>query len=200
MTATAHGHAGLVGPNAITQLGAAVARHHGAEAARALFGAAGLAAHFAESPQAMVPETEVRALHSCLWQRMGDEEAARLSWEAGLRTGDYLLAHRIPHPAQRLLRWLPPRLAAMALIAGIRRHAWTFAGSGSFSARVGRGCTVSIAGCPICTRGAGGGPVCVFYTAVFQGIFRALVHHRAQVRETACEAEGAPACTFEITW
>ena len=58
------------------------------------------------------------------------------------RTGDYLLAHRIPKPVQALLKRLPAPLAARVLLAAITRHAWTFAGSGRFEAHrpAGRSC------------------------------------------------------------
>ncbi len=52
---------------------------------------------------------------------------------------------------------------------------------------------------PVCGRESGE-PACAFYSATFERLFRALVHPRATVRETACEAMGAPACVFEIAW
>jgi divinyl protochlorophyllide a 8-vinyl-reductase len=43
-------------------------------------------------------------------------------------------------------------------------------------------------------------PVCDYYAATFEGLFRALVHPAARVVETECEACGAPACIFEARW
>jgi hypothetical protein len=65
------------------------------------------------------------------------EVAAEVARSAGRRTADYLLAHRIPKPVQALLKALPARLAARVLLSAIARHAWTFAGSGVFSASTG---------------------------------------------------------------
>ncbi|WP_235823343.1 4-vinyl reductase [Azohydromonas sediminis] len=43
-------------------------------------------------------------------------------------------------------------------------------------------------------------PACDFYAATFERLFRALVHPRASVAETACEACGDDACRFEVRW
>jgi divinyl protochlorophyllide a 8-vinyl-reductase len=43
-------------------------------------------------------------------------------------------------------------------------------------------------------------PACGYYAATFEGLFAALVHRRARVVEVACEAQGAPACVFEVRW
>jgi divinyl protochlorophyllide a 8-vinyl-reductase len=41
-------------------------------------------------------------------------------------------------------------------------------------------------------------PVCDYYAAAFETLFRALVSCRTPVREVACESTGAPACVFEL--
>jgi divinyl protochlorophyllide a 8-vinyl-reductase len=138
-------------------------------------------------------------------------------------TGDYLLAHRIPRPVQRLLQRLPATLAARLLIAAIKRHAWTFVGSGHFEVssvptlltRVpsvsgsndpgnvgGRAPRLSlrVGDCPICRGSAQSSPGCSYYAATFEQIFVALVHPGTQVRETSCQAMGASACVFEVNW
>jgi divinyl protochlorophyllide a 8-vinyl-reductase len=43
-------------------------------------------------------------------------------------------------------------------------------------------------------------PACAFYSATFERLFRILVHPQARVQEQSCEAMGAPACVFLITW
>jgi divinyl protochlorophyllide a 8-vinyl-reductase len=43
-------------------------------------------------------------------------------------------------------------------------------------------------------------PVCHWHSAVFAGLFAALVDPHTQVIETACCACGAPACRFEVRW
>jgi divinyl protochlorophyllide a 8-vinyl-reductase len=42
--------------------------------------------------------------------------------------------------------------------------------------------------------------LCDFYSAAIQRLFQVLVRASASVRETTCQASGADACTFEITW
>ena len=43
-------------------------------------------------------------------------------------------------------------------------------------------------------------PLCDYYAATFERLFVMLVHPRACVVETACEAQGAAACVFELAW
>jgi divinyl protochlorophyllide a 8-vinyl-reductase len=188
--------AGRIGPNAVTRLAEAL----GEGRAAAVFGAAGLAGRLAEPPGRMVPEAEVIALHRAARALLGEAEAAAAAREAGVLTARYLLAHRIPAPMQRLLRLLPARLAAALLFRAIGRHAWTFAGSGRFRVLPGRPLRFAIEGGPIARAGAADHPVCGYYAATFETLFRALVQPRAQVVETACEAMGAPECAFTVTW
>jgi hypothetical protein len=58
-------------------------------------------------------------------------EAAALTREAGERTGDYIIRHRIPVAALRVLRRCRPGSRDRSW-PGHRKHAWTFAGSGKF--------------------------------------------------------------------
>lgn len=192
--------AGRIGPNAITRVAEAAAQLVGTAATQALFEAAGLAAHLREPPQAMVDEREVTRLHAALRAHCGEAMARQVAREAGLRTARYLLAHRIPKPVQGLLRRLPAPLAARVLLSAIRRHAWTFAGSGVFTARAGRPVVLTIRGNPLCRGLASDTPACDFYAATFEHLFVALVHPEAWVVETACEARGDAACRFEVHW
>ena len=152
----------------------------------------------------MVDEREVIALHAALRADLGAAEARRVADEAGCRTATYLLAHRIPAAAQRLLKVLPAGLAARALLRAIGGHAWTFAGSGRFSAQVtgdrARPVVLTIAHNPLCRGVLSAEPGCDYYRAVFEVLFRTLVHGGATVVETACEACGDPACVFEVRW
>jgi divinyl protochlorophyllide a 8-vinyl-reductase len=192
--------AGHIGPNAITRVAEAL----GPARARQVFRRAGLAAYLEAPPQAMVDEREVTALHVALRTDLGEAEARRVAADAGRRTAAYLLAHRIPAPAQVLLRALPAGLAARVLLKAIVGHAWTFAGSGRFSVRVtadrARRVVLTIADNPLCRSVCSAEPCCDYYRAVFDVLFRALVHRGASVEETACEACGDPACVFEIRW
>lgn len=185
-----------IGPNALTRVAEAL----GPEDAARVFAAAGLSHRLATPPDTMVPEDEVVALHQALRRELGITRARAAGREAGRLTALYLLAHRIPMPAQRVLRWLPAPLAARALLAAIARHAWTFAGSAAFAARPGHPCVVELAGAPTCRGVAAEEPLCDYYAATFETLFRALVHRASRVRETDCGATGAPACRFEIAW
>ena len=125
--------AGLIGPNAITRIAKVLPAWRGTAFAEQVFERAGLRQHWRQPPQGMVREDDVRALHRALREAMPAEEAAAVSRAAGRATADYLLAHRIPHAVQQVLKLLPAPLAARALVAAITRHAWTFAGSGRFT-------------------------------------------------------------------
>lgn len=148
----------------------------------------------------MVPEAEVTALHRALRDVLGETQADSIAREAGRRTARYLLAHRIPRPLQWMLRLLPARLSARILVAAISRHAWTFAGGGTFRQVSARPMRLEIAGGPIARAGAADHPVCGYYAATFETLFRALVSADTVVEEAACEAMGDPACVFELRW
>ncbi|CAH2601033.1 Bacteriochlorophyll synthase 23 kDa chain [Rhodovastum atsumiense] len=198
--APAHDGPARIGPNAIIRV-AEVLRAEAGEAATAdLFRAAGLDHYLAAMPERMVDETEVTALQQALRATLGLPRAHEIAFAAGVRTADYLLAHRIPRPVQWLLHILPPLLAARVLLNAISRHAWTFAGSGSFTAETGRPVRVTIARCPICRGATAQEPLCDFYAGTFERLFRVLVHRRSRVTETSCEAKGGHACVFEIAW
>lgn len=186
--------AGKVGPNAIIQLADVLADRIGLEERAAALRAAGLAHYLARDPERMTDEREAAALHLVVQaRRAGDWD--ELSWEAGERTAEYLLDNRIPGGAQWVLRRLPAALSARMLLRAIRAHAWTFAGSGAFSARMERGAVViSIADNPIAM------PLCPWHRGVFTRLFRELVSPRVLVRHDHCCAQGAPACTFVIGW
>jgi divinyl protochlorophyllide a 8-vinyl-reductase len=195
------GSARGIGPNAVTRV-AEVLRERLCDAAAArVFAHAGLSTYLDCPPQAMVDEAEVGALHRALRDVVGAGAAHRVGREAGWRTGLYLLSHRIPRPAQAVLKRLPAALASRALLAAIGRHAWTFAGSGRVEARAGQPVRVTLAGSPIgraLTPSAE--PACDFYVATFECLFRALVAPDARAEEVECEARGDPACVFEIRW
>lgn len=182
-----------IGPNAILQhlpeLDAAI----GPALRSALLHRAGV-----EPPPAgagMWPETEVAHLHRAVWLYLPDRAAA-IQQAAGQGVADYILAHRIPRPAQALIRALPAPLGARLLATAIARNAWTFAGSGRFRIIAHRPLTVEIAANPLAE-----GPArcsCHWHAGVFARLFGALVWPGAQATETACCAAGAPACRFVI--
>ncbi|WP_127075732.1 bacteriochlorophyll 4-vinyl reductase [Rhodomicrobium lacus] len=196
----AHANAGLIGPNAIIRVAETLRERLGDDAALEVFARAKLETRLVTPPESMVPETEVGALQTALFEGLAGEDAKRISFEAGLRTGDYLLARRIPKFAQFVLKRLPPRMAARTLLSAIGKHSWTFAGSGTFEAKAGYPVLVSIANCPLCRGRHGAEPQCDFYAGTFQRLFETLVSRNTTVREIECEAMGGSACIFEIAW
>ena len=192
--------AGRIGPNAILRVAEALPPRVGSAATAAVFEAAGLTHYLREPPTSMVDEAEVGRLHEALRRELGWPLAREVAREAGRRTGDYLLAHRIPRPVQWVLKRLPAALAARVLLSAISRHAWTFAGSGIFSAQAGTPVHLGIRANPMCRGVRAEAPACDFYAATFERLFRELVHPRSRVSETSCEAVGADACRFEIRW
>ena len=195
----AGGAAGRIGPNAVIRLAEALETQVGAQLTREIFHAAGQARFLTTRPESMVDEHAVTTLYASLRSALSPAASAAAARRAGELTGDYLLAHRIPAAVRGLLRVLPRRLAVPLLVGAIRRHAWTFAGSGTFAA-TDDPLTLSIAGCPICRGSASPHGVCDYYAATFERLFTVLVSPGCSVRETACEATGAPACVFEVAW
>ncbi|MBB4267188.1 bacteriochlorophyll 4-vinyl reductase [Roseospira visakhapatnamensis] len=194
-----------IGPNAIIRVNEALTAVLGADETRAVFEQAGLARYRDTPPGAMVPAGEVTALHRALLARLPAEHRAAINRHAGIATADYLLAVRIPKPAQAILKVLPPVPAARVLITAMGKNSWTFAGGGRFEGTAGRPTRLVIENGPIqqavdpADRPAPA-PVCGYYAATFERLFQVLVTRRAAVRETACQAQGAPACVFEAAW
>jgi divinyl protochlorophyllide a 8-vinyl-reductase len=186
---------GLIGPNAITRVAQVLPAWRGTAFAQGVFESAGLLRHWRRPPEQMVREDEVRALHRALREALPAEEAAEVSRAAGHATADYLLKRRIPPAVQRLLKALPAPLAA------ITRHAWTFAGSGQFSAvppRRGRPWVLEIRHNPLCRGVQAVTPACDYYAATFERLLQVLVRAGARVEEISCEACGSDACRFEL--
>lgn len=194
------GAARRVGPNAIIRVAEALREAHGEPAALAVFRRAGLERYLDAFPDSLVDEHEVSALQGALHTTLPPAQAHAVARDAGRRTADYLLAHRIPPPVQRLLKALPARAAAPVLLRAIRAHAWTFTGSGMLTTRAGPPVQLAIAGCPLCRGIRSDAPACDYYGASFERLFRVLVHPRSRAAETACQAQGADACTFQVDW
>jgi divinyl protochlorophyllide a 8-vinyl-reductase len=198
--AHASADAGRIGPNAIIRVAETLRDVFGEETTRHIFAAAHLEPHLASPPASMVPEADVGALQTALFAELEESEAKKVAYEAGLRTGDYLLANRIPKPVQAVLKILPPSLASRVLLNAIKQNSWTFSGSGAFTVKTGHPVVVSIANCPLCRGRHSDTMQCDYYAGTFQRLFQVLVSRRSFVREIACEATGGSACAFEITW
>lgn len=191
--------AGRVGPNAVIRLAEALDASHGPAVTARVFVAAGQEDRLANPPAAMVDERDVARLYAALWRTLPSARAHAVAREAGRRTADYLLAHRIPPAARAALPWLPGGLAARLLVRAIAGNAWTFAGSGRFHARATRhGVDITIAPCPLALAIRTGHPACGAYAATFERLFQALVWRGAVGRETACAAKGDPTCAFRV--
>jgi divinyl protochlorophyllide a 8-vinyl-reductase len=191
---------GKIGPNAVTRVAEALQELHGLGVCRDVFAAAHLERHLETTPTQMVDESDAARLHRALVDVLGFEAADRVAQRAGVLTGDYLLAHRIPQPAQSLLRHLPRRLAAALLLRAIARHAWTFAGSGSFSYSFNPALSLRLHGTPICRLVRSDAPACGYYAATFQRVFAAMLGDSTRVIESQCEAQGASQCVFDVSW
>jgi divinyl protochlorophyllide a 8-vinyl-reductase len=189
----------LVGPNAAIQLLRALEAATDAETVRRILAAAG-APEWADRPPAeMVDERPVAAFHRATRAALGPERARAILTEAGLHTGDYILANRIPAAARAALKALPAWASSRLLARAITAHAWTFVGSGQFSARRAGGLIFEIARNPFCAGETSAEPLCVWHAAVFQRLYRALVSPGANVVETHCRARGDACCRFSVT-
>lgn len=120
----------LIGPNAVLKTVEVMEERLGPAETQAILADAQLAR--LPSGNHMIPEIEALRLHR--WLGMHDPVGALIvSGEAGARTADYIIAHRMPRAAVWLLQRLPVGLAAILLMAAIRKHAWTFVGAGKFT-------------------------------------------------------------------
>lgn len=144
----------------------------------------------------MVPEADVARLHRTV-RRDLPRFASAIMAEAGARTADYILAHRIPKPAQHVLKLLPASASAVLLSRAIARNAWTFAGSGRFRAETPWCFTIEAN--PLVRGEHGDRPLCQWHAAVFERLYATLVAPDVTAVEVACCAEpGVHACRFEL--
>jgi divinyl protochlorophyllide a 8-vinyl-reductase len=183
----------LIGPNAILQLIPVLDQAGGLELRQEVMARAGVF----ELPDGseMIPEGPAARLHQALRAAMPDL-APVMAAEAGRRTADYILAHRIPLAAQRALKLLPAPVAAFALSKAIDKHAWTFVGSGQFT--VLSSTRFEIGHNPVVQGEVADHPLCDWHAAVFARLYQELVHPDFFCVETACSAQNGSACIFEL--
>ena len=184
-----------IGPNAVLQSLRALDEQAGSAARAELALAAGLPETW---PEGLIPEAWFVRLVDTLRTGPNAEDAAAVLAGGGRYTAGYVAAHRIPGPFKRLLAALPRRWAVPLLLAAFKRHAWTFAGAGTFRyERAARGrYTLILQDSPTCRR-PGASPGGHFYEAAFEGLLR-LASPTVRVREVACRRLGAPACRFDV--
>lgn len=185
------GPAGLVGPNTVTQLIAALDRLAPTEKI-CVFAVAGQTDLLLSPPTSLIDERVPAALFAALRATVCPTKAWQVSWLAGSLTADYVIANRVPAPARWALPRLPQGLSARLLLKAIERSAWTFAGSGHCSVSLDP-LTITIDANPLAAPG------CPWHRAVLQRMFQRLVHREADVRHSACCRTGAPACRFDIS-
>jgi divinyl protochlorophyllide a 8-vinyl-reductase len=192
--------AGTIGPDVILRTVEALRERRGERETDAVLEAAGLSPYGREPPQTMVPEAEVTALFRELYELLGETQARIVAQDAGRRTAESLLAQRIPGLAQTVLRLLPPRLAARALLAALGKNTSTFAGSAAVELQGSRPARIIIAHCPLCRELRRSRPACDFYAGTFERFFETLVGSDASVSEITCQALGGNACTFSVRY
>ncbi|MEM6666462.1 MAG: bacteriochlorophyll 4-vinyl reductase [Pseudomonadota bacterium] len=194
---------GVVGPNAITQVAGVLSEARGEALCRDIFRAAGLEAMLDTPPHQMVSQWQVARLQRAVRDMLPEADANARFARAGQKTADYVMANRIPGLVCRILIALPPSLAGPLLSHAIGKHAWTFAGAGTFSIDWGGMArspiaTVEITGCPLAILQERPEPVCHLYAFTFEHLFRTLVSPRIVVEETHCIARGDRVCRFAL--
>jgi divinyl protochlorophyllide a 8-vinyl-reductase len=187
---------GRIGPNAILQLVTVLETEIGTAQTARMLALSGIAAR-PDPAMGLIDEAPVARLHQRLRQDLPDA-AARLARAAGARTGDYILAHRIPSPAQWGLRHLPASLSARLLSRAVARHAWTFCGSGEFRVLHTAPPVFAIVDNPVVRGERSGRPLCHWHAAVFETLFQALCGPGWRAVETQCCAQGAASCQFAL--
>ncbi|MFN3868721.1 MAG: bacteriochlorophyll 4-vinyl reductase [Hyphomicrobiaceae bacterium] len=183
---------GRVGPNAILQTIAALDSFVSAHVTDDILAHAGIRRYRDRPPRDMVGEGEVAALFRAIVERLPRDRAQAVLRRSGSGTADYILAHRIPRVAQRVIKLLPKQVALRVLLQAIGRNAWTFAGSGHVSTRLGLAPSLSIRGNAIAH------PDCLWHVAVFERLFAALVSPAVTVEHPSCCSRGDRGCHFDF--
>ena len=187
---------GRIGPNAILQFVPVLEAATGATETARLLAQAGITA-LPDPSAGLIEEGPAARLHQLVRQALPGD-AARLAIVAGQATGDYILAHRIPKPAQAVLRHLPARLSVPILSKAIAKHAWTFCGSGEFRLAASWPARFEILDNPVVRGEVSDVPLCHWHGAVFARLFDRLCGQGWQAVETTCCAQGARVCRFEM--
>ena len=184
----------LIGPNAVLKAVEVMEERLGHAETAAILADAQI--ERLPSGEHMIPEIEALRLHR--WLALHDPMGAFVvAEEAGARTADYIIAHRIPRAVVWLLRHLPAMLAAPLLMAAIRKHAWTFVGAGAFAARGSWAFTIDRSDAADTVPPPGS--LFHWYAAVFTSLYRQLVAPGSICRICEAEAEHIPRRDFTIS-
>jgi divinyl protochlorophyllide a 8-vinyl-reductase len=195
VSAPSEGVLARIGPNSVLQLVPLLDEALGNDERDRLLRLSGIKE--LPSGEGLMDETPAAMLHQAL-RAQHPGLAPQLTRGAGERTADYIIRHRIPVAALRVLRVLPPWLAAPLLANVIEKHAWTFAGSGTFKLRSRHPLVFELIDNPVVRGEQASGPICHWHAAVFQRLFNDIVDDSLRCVETRCCAAGAEACRFEI--
>lgn len=184
-----------IGPNSVLQLVPLLDDALGTQERERLMRMSGLE----EMPRdsGLMAEAPAAALHQAL-RAEHPNVAPMMTRQAGERTGDYIIRHRIPQAALRVLERLPPWLSAPLLARIIERHSWTFAGSGEFRIISRYPLVFELRDNPVVRGEKADGPICHWHAAVFERLFSHIVDENLRCVETQCCAAGADSCRFEI--
>jgi len=180
----------LVGPNAILQVIEALVTLSGPDVCDRVCHRAGMPGIVANRPDSMILARDALSLHRAVAAELPKPKADEIARDAGRRTGDYVLAHRIPAPARTILRLLPARMAGPLLLKAICRHAWTFAGDARVTRDTAFPMHLHIHDNPLAMHG------CLWHLAVFETLFHRLVSCDIRVSHAACCAIDGQACKF----
>lgn len=188
--------ANAIGPMSILHLLPVIGEVLGEDARSLVLARAGVK----QLPEAEVfcDEAPAAAIHQALREAF-PEMAEQITRNAGGRTGDWILATRMPPVASMTLSRMPPWLAAPVLCGLIEKHAWTFAGSGDFRVANRSRPVFELENNPVVRGETSASPLCSWHAAVFERLFRSLIDPDMTCIETHCSACGDSACRFEIT-
>jgi len=179
------GEIGRIGPNALIQTARALEARLGLAEARRLLGLAGMGELVVRDPLDMRDEREFFRLVSFLEAALSRREVIAVLHDAGLRTGAYVLANRVPGGVRLGLRVLPRALRLRLTLAAMASHAWTFAGSGRFAFETRPHPTLRLVhGQPALTV-PDPAPLHAFYRGAFEVLLRALVASGTELEERA---------------
>ena len=196
----------LIGPNAIIQVAESISSRLGPDKLDRVMHAAGLDRFINSPPEHMVSELDVANLHRAVAANVEQSQGVAIMAEAGHRTARYLLANRIPAPARVVLKALPATLAARLLLTAIEKHAWTFAGSSTFSFDARHPVRISLSGSPMFAMPQSRVLAASYFEATFESLFQELVSVRTRAIgiNQPSDAKGADsteaACAFALAW
>ncbi len=185
---------GFVGSQAVLPLINTISRKLGADAARRLMNEARM--HALPDPGEPVRERQAAILHQSL-RRDYPEVAEAIQREAARDAVEWLIQNRIPVQARLLLSNMPWSMAVWMLGRNAVQNAWTFGGSGKFTALSTH--EFQLIGNPLIKGETSASPICAWHEELFQQTFRRMAHSRLKCVETSCMAAGAIACRFQLS-